>query len=98
MASFNWKENIEDFLKDGLIITAITTGIFFALKTASLKPPMESLDAMDIMKIAAGICGEVLMKIMQSTKNGSTSDAIKILWTYKGNKITFQWLKSRWDW
>ena len=53
---------------------------------------------MDIMKIAGGICGELSMKIMESTKNGSMSDAIKILWTYKGNKITFQWLKSHWDW
>ena len=64
MASFNWKKNIEDFLKDRLIITATTTGIFFALKAASLKPPKESLDAMNIMKLVGGICGRVLVKIM----------------------------------
>ena len=64
MASFNWKKNIEDFLKDRLIITATTTGIFFALKVASLKPPKESLDAMNIMKLVGGICGRVLVKIM----------------------------------
>ena len=98
MASFNWKKNIEDSLKDELIITATTTGIFFALKTASLEASKESLDATDIIKLAGGICGGLLMKIMQSTKNGSTSDAIKMVWTYKGNKITFQWLKPPWDW
>ena len=49
-------------LKDGLIITATTTGIFFALRTANLKPPKASLDAMDIMKLAGGICGAVLVK------------------------------------
>ena len=64
MASFNWKKNIEDSLKDGLIITATTTGIFFALKAASLKPLKESLDAMNIMKLVGGICGGVLVKIM----------------------------------
>ena len=64
MVSFNWKKNIEDSLKDGLIITATTTGIFFALKAASLKPLKESLDAMNIMKLVGGICGRVLVKIM----------------------------------
>ena len=62
MVSFNWKKNIEDSLKDGLIITATTTGIFFALKTANVKPPKASLDAMDIMKLASGIWGGVLVK------------------------------------
>ena len=28
MSSFDWKKNIEDSIKDGLIITATTTGIF----------------------------------------------------------------------
>ena len=64
MVSFNWKKNIEDSLKDGLIIPATTTGIFFALKAASLKPLKESLDAMNIMKLVGGICGGVLVKIM----------------------------------
>ena len=50
MSSFDWKENIEDTIKDELIITATTTGIFFALKAANVKPPKASLDAMDIMK------------------------------------------------
>ena len=42
MASFDWKKNIEDCIKDGLVITATTTGIFYALKAASVKPPKAS--------------------------------------------------------
>ena len=62
MSSFDWKKNIEDFIKDGIIITATTTGIFFALKAANLKPPKASLDVMDIMKLVDGIWGGVLVK------------------------------------
>ena len=62
MSSFDWKKNIEDFIKDGIITTATTTGIFFALKAANLKPPKASLDVMDIMKLADGIWGGVLVK------------------------------------
>ena len=39
-----------------------TTRIFFAPKAANIKPPKASVDAMDIMKPAAGICGGVLVK------------------------------------
>ena len=62
MSNFDWKKNIEDSINDGPIITATTTGIFFALKAASVKPPKASLDAMDIMKPAVVICGGVLVK------------------------------------
>ena len=62
MSNFSWKKNIEDFIKDGLIITATTTAVFFALKAANGKQPKASLDAMDIMKLACGICGGVLVK------------------------------------
>ena len=31
---------------------------FFGLKTTNVKPPKASLDAMDILKLAGGICGE----------------------------------------
>ena len=62
MSIFDWKKNIEDSIKDGMIITATITGIFFALKAANVKPPKESLDAMNIMKHAGGICGGVLVK------------------------------------
>ena len=56
------KKNIEDSIKDGLIITATTTGIFYVLKAANVKPPKASLDAMDIMKLAGGIVGGVVVK------------------------------------
>ena len=62
MVSFDWKKNIEDSLKNGLIVTIGAAGIFYGLKAANVKPPKASLDAMDIMKLAGGICGGVLVK------------------------------------
>ena len=62
MSSFDWEKNVEDSIKVGLIITATTTGIFYVLKAANVKPPKASLDAMDIMKLAGGIVGVVLVK------------------------------------
>ena len=62
MSSFDWEKNIEDSLKDGLIKTATTTGIFFVLKAANVKSPKASVDAMDIMKLVGGIVGGVLVK------------------------------------
>ena len=59
MSSFDWKKNIEDSIKDALIITATTTGIFFVLKAANVKPPKASLNGMDIMNLAGGICGGI---------------------------------------
>ena len=38
MSTFDWRRNIENSMKDGLIITTATTGICFALKTANIKP------------------------------------------------------------
>ena len=51
MSSFDWKENIEDSIKDGLIITITTTGIFYALKAVNVKPLKASLYSMDIMNL-----------------------------------------------
>ena len=62
MSSFDGKKNIEDSIKGELILTATTAGIFYALKAASEKPPKASMDAMDIMKLAGGIVGGVLVK------------------------------------
>ena len=62
MSNFDWKKNIEDSIKDGIIINAATTRIFFPLKAANTKLPKASLDTMDIMKLAGGICGRVLLK------------------------------------
>ena len=55
-------KNIEDSLKDGLIITIGAVGIFYGLKVANVKPPKASLDAMDILKLTGGIWGDVLVK------------------------------------
>ena len=62
MSSFNWRKNIEDSLRDGLIITIGATGLFFELKAANVKPPKASLDAMDIINLTGGIWGSVLVK------------------------------------
>ena len=62
MISFDWKKNVEDSIKDGLIITATTTRIFYVIKAANVKLPKTSLDSMDIMKLASGIVGGVLVK------------------------------------
>ena len=61
MAGFDWKKDIEDSIKNS-IIAIITIGVFCALKAANVKPPKASLDAMDIMKLAGGIVGGVLVK------------------------------------
>ena len=44
------------------MITVKTTKIFSALEATNVKPPKASLDAIDIMKLAGGICGGVLVK------------------------------------
>ena len=62
MSSFHSKKCIEDSIKDGLIITFTTIGIFYALKAAKVKPPKASLHAMDIMKLDGGIVGGVLVR------------------------------------
>ena len=62
MSSFDWKKDVEYSIKDELITTATTTGILYVLKAANVKPPKAFLDAMDIMKLTAGIVGGVLVK------------------------------------
>ena len=62
MVSFDWEKYIEDSIKDRLIITATAMGIFYVLKAAGMRPPKVSLDAMDIVRLAGGIVGSVLVK------------------------------------
>ena len=62
LSSSDWKKNIEESIKDKLIITTTTAGIFFALRVVNVKPPKAYLDAMGIMKLTGGICGGVLVK------------------------------------
>ena len=61
MSSFDREKNIEDSIKDGLIITTTTTRIFYVLKAANVKPPKASLDPMDIIKLAGEIVGGILV-------------------------------------
>ena len=82
------RKTLKTLLKHWKIISTTTTGIFFALKAANVKPPKAFLDAMDIIRFTGRICGGCWWKIIQSTKNRSTSNATKILWPLKGNKIT----------
>ena len=56
------EKSIEDSIRDGLTITIGATGMFFGLKAAKVKPPKASIDAIDILKLAGGICGGVLVK------------------------------------
>ena len=44
------EKNIEDTLKDGLIITIGAAGIFHGLKVANVKPPKASLDTIEYHK------------------------------------------------
>ena len=62
MISFDWKKNVEDSIKDGLIVRATITAMFYALKAENVKPPKASMDAMNIMRLAGGIYGGVLVK------------------------------------
>ena len=62
MSAFDWKKDFEDSIKDGVIITVTTTGLFFALKAAGMNLPKAAFDAMDVMKLGAGICAGVLVK------------------------------------
>ena len=89
MSSFDWKKNVEDSIKDGLIITATTTAIFYALKAANVKPPKSSMETMDIMKLAGGIWGGVLVKDYAFYKKQINEwYNSKILWPLKAIKFT----------
>ena len=88
-----------DSIKDGLIITVTTTGIFYALETANVKLPKASKDAMDIMKVSNEIVGGVLVKDYAVYKN-STYYAKE--WVQKDDKVwlidpkdnLYQWIKK----
>ena len=59
---FDIKKNLEDSLKEGLLITGSTVGIFWLLKLAKINPPKAALDAQDIIKLGAGITMGALIK------------------------------------
>ena len=75
MTSFISKKNIEDIVKDGVIITTGATGILLGLKAAGVKLP--SLDAIFIVKLASEICGERWQKTRLYIKDGLMIDTIR---------------------
>ena len=56
------EKNVEDSIRDGSIITATTTAIFYVRRAANVKAPKASLDAMVTLKHAGGIVDGVLVK------------------------------------
>lgn len=52
MSSFNWRKSFKDSIKDELIMSLSTTGIFFALKIANVNRAKASLGIIDIMNLA----------------------------------------------
>ena len=83
-----WKK-IEDFVQDWLIISIITTGIFYTLKASSVKQPKASVDAMDIMKLPGRIVSGVLVKEFTVYKKWIKEwYNNKFYSPVKGNKIT----------
>ena len=70
--SFDIKKNVEESIKEGLIITASTVGIFWLLKMAKVQPPKAALDAQDIIKLGGGIISGALLKDYMTYKKWIT--------------------------
>ena len=61
-----------DSFKEGAIVTGVTIGGYMTLKYLfKVSPPSAKLDINDVVKLGLGIVSGVLVKIMQSSKNGS---------------------------
>ena len=60
---FDVNKNLEEAIKEGLVITRSTVGIFWLLKMGKIvSPPKEALDASDIFKLSGGVITGVLLK------------------------------------
>ena len=73
------EKNLEDSIKDGLIITIRAAGIFFGLKVGNVKPPKASLDAMDLLKLTGGRrrrAGERLCSLQKMDQRVNTTTKI----------------------
>lgn len=55
MSSTDWWKNFEDSIKNGLIIVATTTRIFFTVKKEKVSPSKAYLYAVGIMRLDGGI-------------------------------------------
>ena len=60
---FDVKKNLEESIKERLVITGATVGIFWLLKMSKItSPPKATLDASDIIKLSGGIITGALLK------------------------------------
>ena len=60
---FDVKKNLEESIKEGLVITGATVGIFWLLKMSKItSPPKAAMDASDIIKLSEGIITGALLK------------------------------------
>ena len=60
---FDAKKNLEDTIKEGLVITGAAVGMFWLLKMGKIaSSPKAALDASDIIKLSGGIITGVLLK------------------------------------
>ena len=60
---FDVKKNLEDAIKEGLVITGATVEIFWLLTMSKIaSPPKAALDASDIIKLSGGIITGALLK------------------------------------
>ena len=87
MISFISKKNIEDIIKDGVIITTGDTGMFFELEAAGVKLP--SLDAMFIVKLTSGIISGVFYAVYKKWINEWYNNK-NFMAPKKGNKTAWQ--------
>ena len=57
------KKNLEESIKEGLVITGATVGIFWLLKMSKItSPPKATLDTSDIIKLSGGIITGAFLK------------------------------------
>ena len=57
------KKNLEESIKEELVITGAAVGIFWLLKMGKIaSPPKTALDASDIIKLSGGIITRALLK------------------------------------
>ena len=60
---FDVKKNLEDSIKEGMIITGTAVGIFGLIRMAKIaSPPKVALDLSDIIKLGGGIISGALLK------------------------------------
>ena len=60
---FDVKKKLEEAIKEGLVITGATVGIFWLLEMGKIaSSPKLALDASDIVKLSVGIITGALLK------------------------------------